>query len=259
MASAPTSHDPSSVPTDGRSAPKPSEVAEDSTPFDSLTKIPSDLVPTGMQVNKFSGHYVHLNTNPRYFDWNGFAYAVNTYSGSDLVGVPIDYQKKNGIDLEHGIVVPGSNFDVVKIRSGPTPSEDVSVEGNVGEMAFAEMLDWMIYQLRDVFGVAVEVAELTANIYATFTNLQWAHSKGFADFSSSSSGKNTSWEYRAVYAYPKAGEPNKFLSIVTTIVLAANIQAEPGSTERSSRGSFSSRKALGLLYDDALGKWNEGM
>ncbi|TFK50724.1 delta-endotoxin CytB [Heliocybe sulcata] len=200
--------------------------AASTTPFDSLTKLPSDLMPTGMQVNKFSGYYVHLNTNPRYFDWDGFAYAVNRYSGKDLVGVPIDYQKGASIDTEHEVVVPGSDFDVVKIKNGAPLDDDAAIHGHVGEMALAQMLDWMVHELHDKFGVAVNVTELTANIYATFTNLQWAHSNGFADFSGSSTGTNSSWEYRTVYAYPKPGDPSKFLSLVTTIVLAANIQKE---------------------------------
>ncbi|EPQ55392.1 delta-endotoxin CytB [Gloeophyllum trabeum ATCC 11539] len=198
--------------------------ASANTPFDSLTKLPGDLVPTGMQVSKFTGHYVHVSSVPKWFDWYGFAAAVTSYRGDDLVSVPIDTGRRAlpGITLKTDVV---PNSDVVEISSDTSPGDNQALQAR-RVIVFEIILDWMIHILHDVLGVAADVSELRANVYTTFTNLQWAHSSGFADFSSSSSGSNSSWEYRTVYAYRQPGETNTFLSMVTTIKLEADIRSE---------------------------------
>ncbi|KZT27159.1 delta-endotoxin CytB [Neolentinus lepideus HHB14362 ss-1] len=177
-----------------------------------------------MQVNKFSGYYVHLTVNPKYFDWNGFVAAVNNYHGGDLFPVPIQSPKKSGVTLQHGII-PGSEVVQISSDTSPGDNEALAVRG-AADVALSTILNWMIYILHDVLEIAVNVQELRATVYNTFTNLKWASSSGFADFSSSSSGSNSSWEYRTVYAYPKPGDPTKFLSMVTTIKLEANITTQ---------------------------------
>ncbi|EPQ55390.1 delta-endotoxin CytB, partial [Gloeophyllum trabeum ATCC 11539] len=156
------------------------------THFDSVTTLPADLVTTGMQVNKFSGHYVEISSDPKWFNWDAFDAAVDNYHGSDFVSIDIDEDRR---------ALPG-------------------------------ILDWIVDALHNQLDIQVDESELRANVYSTFTNLQWAHSSGFADFSESSSGTNSSWEYRTVYAYRQPGDADKFFSMVTTIQLEADVESE---------------------------------
>jgi hypothetical protein len=73
---------------------------------------------------------------------------------------------------------------------------------------------------------ASEIEGLKANIETTFTNLKTASSNGWASFSSSSNSKNSSWEYRVLFAFPNPDLPTDFYSLVTTIKLEANITEE---------------------------------
>ncbi|TFK50722.1 delta-endotoxin CytB [Heliocybe sulcata] len=175
-----------------------------------------------MQVNKFSGHYVHL-TEPKYFDWDGFKYAVESYPGYDLIGVPPDYDMRS-IAAEQLGESTGRSLQVPTYSSAE--GDAILMPRGIEEQALENVLNWMTATLKDVVGMAINENELRATVTNVFTNLEWAHSSGFADFSSTSVGTNSSWEYRTVFAYPARGDPSRFLSVVTTIYLEANIKEE---------------------------------
>ncbi|KZT27164.1 delta-endotoxin CytB [Neolentinus lepideus HHB14362 ss-1] len=201
--------------------------ADSSTTFDSVTTLPEDLVPTGFQVMKFSGHYVRL-TEPKSFDWDGFKYAVEQYPDWDLVGVPIDFDKKS-ISNEELEANPraGGAFEVPTYSNiGYTDKEGAIVmPKGVEEQALENVLNWMVATLQGIH-MEINVNELRATVTNVFTNLEWAHSSGFADFSSTSVGTNSSWEYRTVFGYPRNGDPSRFFSVVCTILLQADIEKE---------------------------------
>jgi Bacillus thuringiensis toxin len=71
-----------------------------------------------------------------------------------------------------------------------------------------------------------DVQALTANIEKTFTNLKAAKESGWADFSKSASGLDSSWEYRVIFSFPNPNIPTDFYSLVTIIKLAADIKEE---------------------------------
>ena len=52
--------------------------------FQPFSKLPSPLVPTSLQVMKFSGNFVKVSNDKKAFDWGGFKNAVNGYKGDDL-------------------------------------------------------------------------------------------------------------------------------------------------------------------------------
>ncbi|THU89954.1 delta-endotoxin CytB, partial [Dendrothele bispora CBS 962.96] len=159
------------------------------TPFDSLSKLRSDLLPTGLQVQKFSGHYVRLDTAIKWFDWHGFFCAIS----SD------------------------------KPALGRT---DIPILNRQVEIPVSAIVNWIVYIFTQVLGVLIDSNEIYATVENTFTNLKWASENGFADFSSSSEGTNSSWEYRLTFASPHPTRPDVFFSLVTTIVLQADIKNE---------------------------------
>ncbi|KZT27157.1 volvatoxin A2 precursor [Neolentinus lepideus HHB14362 ss-1] len=188
-------------------------MSDDLSYFNEFSKLPENLVPTSLQVLKFSGHYVKLenNSEKKWFDWKGFQEAINSYKGDDLT---FDKFKSNKI--------------------------------NQSEATVSTMVDKIVAFLRDALSVALsakDVIALRANIESTFTNLEEAKERGWADFSSSSSGHNSSWEYRVLFAFPNEDLPNFFYSLVTTIILEADIKEESSwwGLVSSSKKNFSSQ------------------
>lgn len=204
------------------------------THFDSVTTLPADLVTTGMQVNKFSGHYVELSRDPKWFDWDAFDAAVDRYDGSDFVTIDDDAYRKAlpGVQFQTN-VFPKGNAVRISSRTSPgakkpKPAQDVTAqdEDDVVFEVCQEILDWIVDALCNQLDIQVDENELRANVYSTFTNLKRTSENGFANFYSSSSGTNSSWEYRTVYAYRQPGESDKFFSMVTTIQLEADVESE---------------------------------
>ncbi|KAF9258003.1 delta-endotoxin CytB, partial [Marasmius fiardii PR-910] len=174
-----------------------------STPFDSLSKIDPSLVPTALQISKFAGHYLHIEIDRRWYDWDSFLQAILRYGGDDLVIVPIEDP-------------PPTNI--------PIP--------------VTEIVDWIAYIITSVVGMPFDRPPVHAIVENAFTNLKWATESGFADFISSSTGTNSSYEYRVQFAAPIGGSSNLFLSFVSTLALEADIK-----TESSWWGLTSSTKA----------------
>ncbi|THU89956.1 volvatoxin A2 precursor [Dendrothele bispora CBS 962.96] len=167
----------------------------DDTPayFNEFSKLPANLVTTSLQVMKFTGRFVKLQ-DPKSFDWSGLQNAINAYKGDDLT---FDKFKENTI--------------------------------NQSEATVSTMVDKIVDFLRIVLSVVLnpqDVAALRKNIETTFTDLKTAKDNGWADFSKSSSGQNSSWEYRVLFAFPNPDLPDFFYSLVTTIKLEANIKEE---------------------------------
>jgi hypothetical protein len=178
----------------------------------------------------FSGRYVKISGNNKWFDWADFEKAVLGYRGNDLHIVPIKNTK-----------IQGGN--IVKVSS----IEENNSSGNIPATELSSIINWIIGTLRDVYNVTIDSKELYAAVEATFTNLKWAHETGFADFSSSSNGTNSSWEYRVAFAIPQS-LPNFFNSIVITINLEADVITETAwwGLQRHTAARFSAR-VTGLI------------
>ncbi|TFK50723.1 hypothetical protein OE88DRAFT_1659757 [Heliocybe sulcata] len=221
------------------------------THFDSLDKLPEDLAPTAMQVNAFTGHYVHLD--PKYFDWDAFAPAVTQYHGGDLVGVSIDTKGASGV--KH-CKIKDSDLDVVEVERddnatdapdfimgpmGPMPT------GRTGpkEISLDSVLGWVVDTLTDTLQIKVPKSEISTTLTNVFTNLEWSHSSGW--ISSTSSGSNTAWEYRTVYKYAGDEHSDKFQSMVTSIVLSADVSKTSNFVAAATKSHFNSRIKVAKL------------
>ncbi|KAI4527791.1 delta-endotoxin CytB [Schizophyllum commune] len=188
---------------------------EDSKYFQPFSKLPSPLVPTSLQVMKFSGNFVKVSNDKKAFDWGGFKNAVNGYKGDDLT------------------------FD--KFKENTIARSDATVK---------VMVDKIVKFLLEALSVVIDAGELAATIEATFTNLKSAKSNGWADFSKSSASSNSSWEYRILFAVPNAELEDFFYSLVTTIKLEADITEESswwGLVSSSSKNFSATIDAMELV------------
>lgn len=183
--------------------------------FQGFSKLPSPLVPTSLQVMKFSGNFVKVTNDKKAFDWGGFKNAVNGYKGDDLT------------------------FD--KFKENTIARSDATVK---------VMVDKIVKFLLEALSVVIDAGELAATIEATFTNLKSAKSNGWADFSKSSASSNSSWEYRILFAVPNAELEDFFYSLVTTIKLEADITEESswwGLVSSSSKNFSATIDAMELV------------
>jgi hypothetical protein len=184
-----------------------------------LSKISSDLVPTAIQLSKFAGHYLHIG-EPKWFDWDSFLQAALRYSGNDLVVIPRDQLSgilEEGANADGKLIKGYSDKPVPGKANQPILSRDIPIP-------VSEMVDWIAWFITVVVGVDIDRNAIYATVENAFTNLKWASESGFADFSSSSTGTNSSWEYRITFASPYGGD--KFLSFVSTLYLEADIRTE---------------------------------
>ena len=167
------------------------------TEFDAFSKLPADLVPTSFQVMKFAGKYLKVEGDgKRWFDWAGFNSAVGNYQGDDLT-----------LDKFKNTTIAQSNNTVDTIVN--------------------KIVDFLIKALSIALN-PTSIAAIAATIEATYTNLKEESSEGFLDFNKSSDGHNSSWEYRIQFAFPDENLPEYFYSLVTTILLVADIKEESG-------------------------------
>lgn len=190
--------------------------------FDAYSKLPPPVVPTSLQVMKFAGAYVNIETEDnqekRWFDWRKFKAAVDGYNGDDLT------------------------FD--KYKSTTIASSQSTVDS---------MVNRIVQFLKDALSVvlsATDITALKATLEATFTNLKQKSSNGFLDFSKSSHGHNSSWEYRIQFAFPNPDLPEYFYSLVTTIKLEADVTSESewwGLSSSSSKNFSASINAIELV------------
>uniref|UniRef100_A0A0W0EWI9 Delta-endotoxin CytB n=1 Tax=Moniliophthora roreri TaxID=221103 RepID=A0A0W0EWI9_MONRR len=190
---------------------------EGNSVFDALSKVNADLYPTEVQLSKFAGHYLRVNQDPKWFDWDGFLQAVMDYKGNDLVLIYPD-DSTNLVRREGGQLIKGSS-DKPSHNSGAVLSRDVP-------RPVSDIVDYIVYFITQVVGVSIDPNAIYGIVDNAFTNLKWASESGFADFSSSSEGTNTSWEYRITFSSPHPNKSDTFLSFVSTIYLEADIRTE---------------------------------
>lgn len=171
---------------------------------------------------KYTGVYVHTESDKKWFDWKGFKKAVDNYQGDDLT------------------------FDKFKSTTIARSEATVSI-----------MVEKIVSFLLNALAVVIDPTELRATIEATFTNLKEAKSNGWADFSKSSSSQNSSWEYRILFAVPNPDLAEFFYSLVTTIKLEADIQEESswwGLVSSSSKNFSATIDAMELVVQKDFGK-----
>ncbi|KID93809.1 Delta-endotoxin CytB, partial [Metarhizium majus ARSEF 297] len=183
--------------------------------FDAVSELPESLIPTSVQVMQYTGAYVKIETDKdtkqdkRWFDWNSFKTSIDGYTGADLT------------------------FDKYKTTTITRSENTVKT-----------MVDMIVKFLADALNVDMKENDKKALAYtieATYTNLNEKSSSGFLDFSKSTDGHNSSWEYRIQFAFPAPGSHNYFYSLVTTIKLEADVsdKSEWFGLVSSSSKSFS--------------------
>ncbi|KAJ3814069.1 delta-endotoxin CytB [Lentinula aff. lateritia] len=200
-------------------------MSDESTTFNQFSKLPENLVTTAIQVLQFSAHFVDLK-EPKTFHWDQFLDGINSYKGMFINALCLSDRgllTRLGDDL---------TFDKYQNNTINQQSATVSI-----------MVDKIVDFLRVVLSVALseeDISALSKNIETTFTNLKEAKDNGWADFSTSSSSSNSSWEYRVLFAFPNPDLPDFFYSLVTTIKLEADIQEESSwwGLESSTRKNF---------------------
>lgn len=141
----------------------------------------------------FSGRFVKVEDQKKWFDWPEFKAAIDNYKGDDLT------------------------FDKFKNTTITRSEAKVTV-----------IVDKIVKFLLDALSVSIDVKELAATIEATFTNLKQAKSNGWANWSTSNVETNSSWEYRIAFAVPNPDLAEYFYTLVTTIKLEADIRDETG-------------------------------
>ncbi|KZV60099.1 delta-endotoxin CytB [Peniophora sp. CONT] len=188
---------------------------EDTKTFQPFSKLPPSLVPTSLQVMKYTGNFVVITSDNKSFDWAAFKNSINSYTGDDLT------------------------FDKYKHTTIARSEATVKV-----------MVDKIVKFLLDALSVVIDTVELAATIEATFTNLKTAKSNGWADWSKSSTSSNSSWEYRILFAVPNPDLTEFFYSLVTTIKLEADIEEESswwGLVSSSSKNFSATIDAMELV------------
>ncbi|KAF8650646.1 hypothetical protein AX16_005144 [Volvariella volvacea WC 439] len=179
--------------------------------FQPVDQLPEELIPSSMQVMKFSGKYLKLEDDKAYFDWTNFKKAIDDYKGDDLSFDKYDRSTINQQEQEAKL-----------------------------------MVDKIAKFLHDAFAASIDMSKLAAIILNTFTNLETESESGFLQFSKSSTKKNSSWEYRVLFSVP-FGEhaPSYFYSLVTTILITADIEEKSGWWGLTS----STKKNFGVQID----------
>lgn len=182
---------------------------------------------------KYAGAYVKFehdketNKDKRWFDWDSFKTSVQQYDGDDLT---FDKFKHNTI---------ASSQSTVKI-----------------------MVDKIVKFLVEALSVVLDesaIKSLSATIETTFTSLKEKSSNGFLDFSKSNDGHNSSWEYRIQFAFPNLDLPDYFYSLVTTIMLEADVSNESewwGLVASSSKNFSATIDAMELVVMKGFKKPN---
>ncbi|KAJ8077090.1 hypothetical protein AAF712_013963 [Marasmius tenuissimus] len=168
--------------------------SDGSTYFDSqLSRLPGNLVHAAREVASFAGHLVEPK-EPKAFKWPEFLNKVNEYPGNDLT---LNKFKDDSIHRQ---------------------------EATVSDMAkkVADILRGVI----SVTSAERDIVVLQENLENTFTSLDAAKASGWADFSKSSSGSESFWEYRFQFALPSQDLPDYLHLLVTTIKLEADIKDE---------------------------------
>ncbi|KAK7680365.1 hypothetical protein QCA50_016605 [Cerrena zonata] len=159
----------------------------------SFVNLPPWLVPTAIQVMKFSGRFVTISGAYSTFSWIGFTISMWLYKSPYL-----------NLDNTFSNAVTQSSCQV-------------------WQMAY-KVAD-LLYQALPTG--SVDVSALAATIEATFCNLKTVKSSGFLSFNKSTHESNSSWEYRIQSALPpRSDDPNLFWSVISTVTLEADIKEE---------------------------------
>ena len=145
---------------------------------------------------KFAGDYLAIEQKKSWFDWPSFKSAVGDYKGDDLTFDEFDKD-----------TIAQNEYTV-----------DVMVD---------KIVDFLAKALSVVLDPTA-IVSLRAKVENTFTSLKEKSSDGFLSFNKSTDGHNSSWEYRIQFAFPNPDLPNFFYSLVTTILLEADVVEESG-------------------------------
>lgn len=199
--------------------------------FDQFSKLPPNLLPTAIQVVRFSSNFLDVDTFE--FKWQDSVDAINAYKGgSDAQPFPLlitDIYLPTGDDLAY------SKYKDFKIYQ-QTATVDVMVN---------KIVEFLRITLSVVLSPG-DIDALRANIEATFTNLKQASDSGWASFSGSCNG-STSYEYRVLFAFPNPDLPDWFYGLVTTIKLTANIMAPSSWWDLVSSSSHNFAADIGAM------------
>jgi hypothetical protein len=192
--------------------------------FQPILDLPVKHQDAAAQVLKFSGRYVEASPDQGLiFSWTDFLQALKSLTGDDLT---FDEAQNQSINQQEATV-------------------DIMVQ---------KIVDF----LKKVLNVVIDVSALAARIESTFTNLKTEATEGFLQFQTHKDSKNTSWEYRVLFAvdpHPENPDANRFYSLVTTIEIGADITEETGwwgLTSDTKKNFYANITGLELVVKDSF-------
>ncbi len=154
-----------------------------------------------MHVTKFSNHSVVVKEDwekHQYLtlDWKDFIDRINNYKGDDF------------------------SFDKVNENT-------INTQVQKAEVMVSKIVDFLKVALGVIMSVD-DVAALSKTVLNVFTNLQDAEHHDWASWSKTDDKKNSSWEYRLLFAVPMEDsngkpDPDYFYALVTTTTLTSDI------------------------------------
>ncbi|EJP62706.1 volvatoxin A2 precursor [Beauveria bassiana ARSEF 2860] len=179
--------------------------------FDSFSKLPTWLLPTSSQVMAYAGNYDKSDLEGIRFDWNSFKQSIGQNASGDIA---FDKEKVVTIDRQ-----------------------DRTVQ---------TMVDQIVSFLADALSYPMsqhDIKALNKTIQTTFYNLKNKSSYGFLNFSSTTDHHNSSWTYNINFAFPNPDIPNYFNSLISTVILEADITdvSEWWGLEFNTTKSFSAK------------------
>ncbi|KAF9258002.1 delta-endotoxin CytB [Marasmius fiardii PR-910] len=161
--------------------------------FDHFSKLPTRRNSTSREVAKFAAHFVDLN-GPKSFKWPKFMDSLTAYPDVDLT--------------------------LSKYQDTTLGPEEITLREVAHQSVQSLQASSSTVLTRE------DIEAISKVVEGAFTDLKTTKDKGNADFSQSSSGVTSTWEYRIELSFPNPDLDEFFYSILATIKLEANIREE---------------------------------
>ncbi|EUC60556.1 hypothetical protein RSOL_352250 [Rhizoctonia solani AG-3 Rhs1AP] len=181
-------------------------MSDDKPVFDEYGTLPGNLQTPAKLVMKYTGWFLDVKT--QVFNWAAYKDAIDNRPDVDLVIEQYDSNK---------IVQQDNTVDIMVNK--------------IGDL------------IAKVAGGVFDKGAMTERVKNAFTSLETQENNGFASWSSESSGNNTAFTYRILFAVPNAHVPTDFYACVSTVKLVADIYEKKTwwGLQKTSRHNFSAQ------------------
>ncbi|KDN42554.1 hypothetical protein RSAG8_06697, partial [Rhizoctonia solani AG-8 WAC10335] len=178
----------------------------DAPVFDEYGALPGHLQNPAKQVMKFTGFFLIVESQQ--FNWAAYKAAIDNRPDVNLV---IEAYESNKIVQQTNTV--------------------------------STMVDKIADLLWKVASSGFDKDAMTERVSNAFTSLETQENSGFASWSTESSGSNTAFTYRVLFAVPNKHVDTDFYALVTTIKLVADIYDKSTwwGLSKTSRHNFSAQ------------------